>query len=299
MIRPTPKPRPSPFDCRRFQHPKSERLSKRGCMTIAIGMLCHGGAILATDGRSTCEDGSAARGRKLCVVDMGNLSFAFAIAADDLNAAESLVRRTSTTLGNAAKTINGWPEIENIIRGEMEQWTGAYGQHPFPVTRLIAGITIPSQETRLYLCEPPATVLFKEDGYIAVGSGAAVTDPLFATFFTALSSTCDPQYVCREVAYLMYRAKKDNIYCGGPTDAVFLNTHEVSATWINGLDFREAESASFQLDLILQQATTAALTDPGQWLENNASSIKSVILQCERLRNTAFHGISGKAVGGI
>lgn len=297
MIRPIPKPRP--FSRSQFPHPAPGRLPKRGCMTIALGMLCHGGAVLATDGRSTYEDGAAARARKLCVVSTTDISFAFATAATDLNAAETLVRRIATTLGKAAKTVKEWVHVEDIISGKMADWSAAYGQHPSPATSLIAGVTVPTLGTRLYLCEPPATVLFKEEGYIAVGSGAAVTDPLFASFFTPLSPHCGPQYICREAAYLMYRAKKGNVYCGGPTDAVFLNTAEMSATWINGYDFRDAEAASFQLDLILQQATTAALTDSGQLLENNASSIKGVILQCERLRETVFHSVQGRIIGEI
>ena len=266
-------------------------------MTIALGMLCHGGAILATDGRSTFQDGSAARGRKLCVVNAKNISFAFATAADDLDAAETLVRKTAAALGKTATGIKEWTDVEEVIAREMAEWASAYGQHSFPITRLIAGITIPSQGVRLYLCEPPTTVVHKEEGYIAVGSGAMVTDPLFAALFTPLSPTCGAQYVCREIAYLMYRAKKDNIYCGGPTDAVYLNSVDASATWINPCDFHNAEAASFQLDLILQHTATAALTDPGQFLEHNADSVKGVILQCEKLRETIFHTISGEIIG--
>ena len=181
----------------------------------------------------------------------------------------------------------------------MSKWHHAYGQHTPPCTRLIAGILMAGKGPRLYRWEPPATVVPKEEGYAAAGSGEAVTNPLYATFFSPLSPSLGPQYVCRQLAYLMYRAKKDNIYCGNSTDAVFLNTADVSATWINGYDFRDAESASFQLDLILQHTTTAALTDSGQFLENNASSIKNVILRCERLRETVFHASSGKIIGEI
>jgi 20S proteasome alpha/beta subunit len=267
-------------------------------MTIAIGMLCNGGAILATDGRTTAGD-IVARGRKLCVVNnAAGISFGIATAADDLNAAETLVRKIAETIIKTAKTIKGWSHIENIIYAKMADWGSAYGQHPLPATNLIAGITIPVQGTRLYLCEPPATLLpSKEDGYIAVGCGAIVTDPLFRTLFTPLSPNLSAQYVCREIAYLMYRAKKDNALCGGPTDAVYLDTAKASATWINGEDFRDAENGSFQLDLILRTATTAALTDAGQFLENNASGIKGVILQCERLRGTVFHAYGGTIVG--
>lgn len=267
-------------------------------MTIAVGMLCAGGAILATDGRTTIDDGSVGRGRKLCVVnDPKGISFGIATSASDLNAAETLVRRIATELIAAAKTIREWSQVEDVISSKMADWASAYGQHSLPGVGLISGITIPGQGTRLYLCEPPTTVLHKEDGYVAVGCGSAVTDPLFGTFFTPLSHNSGPQFVCREIAYLMYRAKKDNAYCGGPTDAVYFDTAEASATWINGFDFRDAESASFQLDLILQATTTAAFTDAGEILENNASCIKDVILQCERLRGTVFRTPTGRIIG--
>jgi 20S proteasome alpha/beta subunit len=267
-------------------------------MTIAMGMLCHGGAIIAVDGRATIEDGSVSRSRKLCSVNStGGISFGIATATDDLDAAETLVRRIAEKLTERAKTIKKWAQIENYISGKMKEWAWAYGYHPFPVTRLIIGITIPGKGTRLYLCEPPNTVLPKEDGYVAVGSGAAVTDPLFRAFFTPLFASSGPQYVCRGLAYLMYRAKKENAFCGDPTDAIYLDTAQSQVTWINGRDFKEAENASFQLDLILQTATTAALTDSGALLENNASGIKGVIIQCERLRETVFHTASGKIIG--
>lgn len=267
-------------------------------MTIAIGMLCHGGAILAVDGQSTfMADGRVARGRKLCVVNTDEISFAIATSAEDLNAAETLVRKIATELRKEA--VREWEEVERLISQRMSDFGTAYGYQSIPYIALVAGIYIPGKGTRLYLCQPPATVLLKEEGYVAVGCGAVITDPLYATLCTPLSTTCGPQFVCREIAYLMYRAKKNNAYCGGPTDAVFLSTAEASAVWINGYDFQAAESASFQLDLILQYTTMAALTDPGQYLENNASSIKDVILQCEKLRDTVFHSISGEIIGEI
>ncbi|HVB33739.1 MAG TPA: hypothetical protein VNJ52_05115 [Patescibacteria group bacterium] len=267
-------------------------------MTIAIGMLCHGGAILAVDGRATDLDGTVTRGRKLCVVNNAQgISFGIATAADNLNAAETVVREISTRIIGKAKTIKKWAQVERCIKEKMTEWARAYGQNPFPRTNLIAGITIAGQGTRLYFCEPPNTVLPNKDGYIAVGTGAAVTDPLFTAFFTPLFASSGPQYVCRGLCYLMYRAKKDNMYCGGPTDAVYLDTHKASAIWLNGNDFRDAESASFQLDLILQATTTAALTDAGPFLKNNASGIENLIVQCERLRETVFRAAGGKAIG--
>ena len=97
----------------------------------------------------------------------------------------------------------------------------------------------------------------------------------------------------------MYRTKgiPGNAYAGGVTDAAFLDTREASVTWINGPDLQDAESASFQLDLILNAATTAALSQPDQWLESNAASIGAIILQCERLRKTVFHDIRGRILG--
>jgi len=293
----SPLPKPHPIVPRLIHLPKSQRLPKRASMTIALGMLCGGGAIIAADSKSiNSGSGMTARGRKLAVVDTKQIAFAIAESSEDANATETLVRKISARLGR--QKTSDWSHVESDITDAMSEWDSAYTQKP-PDTQLVAGITMPGSGTRLYFCQPPNTIVPKPEGYVSAGWGAEVADPIFRTLFNPVPESRNAQVILREVAYLMYRTKTipGNAYAGGVTDAAFLDTREASATWIKGTDLRDAENASFQLDLILNAAATAALSQPDQWLENNAASIGPLILQCQRLRETVFHDIRGRILG--
>ena len=266
-------------------------------MTIAIGMMCNGGAIVAADCLFVTLDGSKTRGRKVCMANAPHIAFAIAQSSEDSNAAEGLVREISSKLGNPATV--GWQLFEAAIKSKMTEWHAAYGSLTPPTTQLIIGAAIPNQGTRLYFCQPPFTALQKTGGYVSAGSGAAVADTLFNLLFTPAFKTQHIQVVLREISYLMYRAKgiEGNTWCGGPTDAIYLDTQTSRTEWIYGNDFKSAEEASFQLDLILNTASTAALSQSNQWFDENVKSVGGVIRQCERLRETVFHDLHGRILG--
>ena len=295
MISPLPKPRP--IVPRLIHLPKYERLPKRASMTIALGMLCGGGAIIAADSKSVNSgSGMSKRGRKLAVVDTKHIAFAIAESSEDANATETLVRKISARLGR--QKANEWESIESDIIGAMSEWYASYTQNA-PDSQLIAGIAIPDKGTRIYFCQPPNTIVPKPEGYASIGWGAEVADPLFKTLFNPAPQSRNAQVVLREIAYLMFRTKgiPGNAYSGGVTDAAFIDTREVSVTWINPRDLKEQEDASFELDLILNAAATASLSQLNEWFEHNLEGIGGVIRQCERLRQTVFHDIRGRILG--
>jgi 20S proteasome alpha/beta subunit len=266
-------------------------------MTIAIGMLCGGGAIIAADTKSiNSVSGTSAHGRKLAVVDLKHIAFAIAQSSEDGNASETLVRKIASRLGK--QKIGDWGEIESVITGAMGEWDASFTQKS-PYTQLIAGITMPGTGTRLYFCEPPSTILPKLEGYVSAGWGAEVANPLFKTLFNPSPQSQNPQVVLREIAYLMYRTKgiPGHAYTGGITDAAFLDTRKASVTWIDPRDLKEQEKASFQLDLILNTAATVALGQSNEWFEHNIESVGAVIRQCENLRKTVFHDLGGRILG--
>jgi hypothetical protein len=256
-------------------------------------MLCAGGMIVAADKKEVMTDGSTRQANKVCIFDGKDVAFAIADASDDANAAQSLVRKLFPYLTGSKP--QGFTEIEDSISNVMSAWYAAFGEAP--QTSLIAAIILKGCGAQLYLCQPPNTVLPKPGGYVAAGIGASVTDPLFKTLFNPWPRYRHPQTICREIAYLMYHAKKDNAYCGGHTDAAYLNTFESSATWLQGTDFKVAEEASFQLDFILNLTATNVLGLPDYLLEQTKSSICDEILRCEKLRGTVFHDSSGKIIG--
>jgi 20S proteasome alpha/beta subunit len=297
MISPLPKP-PRPFSLKSIPGPKPERLPKRASMTIALGLLCGGGAIVAADTRSVNQGGSSTRGRKVAVVDTKEIAFAIAEASEDANATEALVRKIASHLGQKKPTT--WNDLESEISAVMTEWAYAFSQGP-PATELIGGITIPKLGTRLYFCQPPNTVLPKLEGYVSVGSGAHVTDPLFRTLFYPCPQSRNAQVVLREISYLMYRSKgiEGNAYTGGQTDGVFLDTAEGSATWINATDLRDAEAASFQLDILLNATASIALSQPDDWLAANRDHIGDLLVRCDRLRQVVFRDLRGRILGQV
>jgi 20S proteasome alpha/beta subunit len=226
-------------------------------MTIALGMLCGGGVIIAADRRRSLEDGTATLVNKIHKSDGDNIGFAIADASNDANAAGTLVRKIASRLANA----NNWIDIEPLVSGAMTEWYVPFTQAP--TVYLILAIVLKGFGVQLYLCEPPNSVVPKPEGYAAAGLGAAVTDPLNNTLFNPAPQSRHPQMVLRQIVYLMYRAKKDNTFCGGPTDAVYIDSVKGTVEWVDAFNMRDAERASFQLDIILnaQAITPPTLTD--------------------------------------
>jgi len=261
-------------------------------MTIAIGMLCAGGMIVDADKKEVMTDGSTRQANKVCIFDGKDVAFAIADASDDANAAQSLVRKLFPYL-TGSKPQN-FTEIESSISNVMSAWYAAFVEAP--KTSLISAIILKGCGAQLYLCQPPNTVLPNPEGYVAAGIGASVTNPLAATLFHPHPQAYNPQTVLRHIAYLMYRAKKDNAFCGGGTDAVYLDSRKERAAWVHGDDMRDAEKSSFQLDLILNMATTVALNASGELLERDANAVGGVIKQCEKLRETTFHNVRGEVI---
>jgi 20S proteasome alpha/beta subunit len=264
-------------------------------MTIAIGMLCGGGIIVAADRKAVLTDGSTRQENKLCMFDGRVIAFAIADASDNANAAKSLVRKLSPHLtSSSARTFI---DIETLISSVMSEWHKAFNDPP--MTSLIMAIILKGCGSQLYLCQPPNTILPKPEpeGYIAAGIGSSVTDPLAATLFNPYAQGNNPQTVLRQISYLMYRAKKDNAFCGGGTDAVYLDTRNETAVWINASDIRNAERASFQLDIVLNMATMVALSGSGPVLKRNADAVGDVIMQCEKFRSIVFHDLRGNEIG--
>ena len=263
-------------------------------MTIAIGMLCGGtsGAIIAADRRRALGDGTSTFESKILKFSGASISFAIADSSQDADAAKTLVRKIGNRLGTAS--ILGWSDVESLISGAMTEWYVPYTEAPS--TKLIAGILLKGFGVQLYSCEPPNTVLPVPEGYISAGMGASVTDPLNAALFGSFPQSRHPQIVLRQIAYLMYRAKKDNAWCGGPTDAVYLNLRSEQAESVSVPDMKRAEDSSFQLDMVLSMAATATLSTGNDFLEHNAQAVSNLILKCERIREVVFHTVFGEEI---
>ncbi len=265
MISPFPKPRP--IVPRELQ--KSERLAKRGRMTIAIGMLCQGGIVVAADTQMTSPDGSTFDKVKVKSLTTATGAFAIAYSCSDINAAEMFVTDLLTDLNLIdPKSLDG---LEIAVKGRMIQWSTGFGpneERPYLTFILGAHVqgTANSLDTLgLYFCDPPVIILRKtvqeSSGYVAIGVGAVVTDPIFRMLFGPLVA---PRVCLAQLSYLMYRAKKDcRGACGGETDAVLLTVDKYEPIWIERLSMRLEEKRGYALDEMLARLTAAILSRNG------------------------------------
>jgi hypothetical protein len=266
-------------------------------MTIAIGMLCGGGAIIAADTQCTLsEEMSTKRSRKVRKYNGDGFSFAIAETSEDADAATTLVEMISRRLAKCS--LQGFDDAESLIVGPMTEWYDAFREAP--ATQLIVAITIKGIGVQLYLCQPPITLISQTGGYIARGWGAAITDPLAELLCDSFPGRLHPQVALRYLAYLMYRAKTPhggNVLCGGETDAAYLSVRSGMAVWVDKFMMRDAEQASFQLDFVLKAATEALMGSVGnEQLTHNANAVSSLILRCEKIRATVFHNDAGNLI---
>lgn len=257
----------------RFRRPVPSRIvspwprTESNRMTIGIGMLCTHGAIIAADTRIAQGDGSTHLAQKVHSVKSANGAFVIAYAAEDANATRTLRDDLFEDL------VAGDPctlrETEEIVRPRMARWAAAYTHH-LPEMELILGAStpapwVPEREKRggvgLYFCQPPNTMLLKHflepdtSTYIAIGGGAAITDPVYKSLFGGMTN---PKECLKQVAYLLYRAKKDQgQFCGGYSTAFFLRENGPAAFEVHAAYMDKAENAGMMLDQGLKLACSA------------------------------------------
>ncbi|HTW80279.1 MAG TPA: hypothetical protein VME23_12100, partial [Terracidiphilus sp.] len=207
-------------------------------MTIAIGMLCKGGLILAADTQLTWQDGRTDYGPKVFDLVTETASFVIAISANDIEAAATFISEVKRAL---QKSIRSIPAVENSIKEMMKKWNSSFTfrKDRTDVSFLLGArikepISKEEDAIGLFLCELPYTVSRKTaenaKGYISTGCGRPASDSLFNVLF---GTPVTPHTCLCQISYLMYRAKKDfSAGCGGDTDAVFLRAEDGKPLWI-------------------------------------------------------------------
>ncbi|HUB00530.1 MAG TPA: hypothetical protein VMA34_19525 [Terracidiphilus sp.] len=276
-------------------------------MTIGIGMLCDEGLIIAADTQLAMTDGTTREGIKVhqAIADTG--VYVTANATDDGNAANTLIPDILTDLQN--QDPKNFAQFEKIVRNSMFEWADQYRQgNPYIQIILGASLNRPKQANirtgggiRLYNCEPPNTMVpvDREDasgGYIGIGAGASVTDPIFRTLF---STTCSANIGLRQIAYLMHRAKKDAATaCGGETNAVLLKNEFSFPMWVDPCHMKRAEDWGKNLDFCLQMTACTFLAETDEAAEVIWDANKGYMINLGKLfRAQRFLTESGEDVG--
>jgi 20S proteasome alpha/beta subunit len=260
-----PKPLPAQFTAT-----KTPRKPRR--MTIAIGMLCHEGLIIAADTRIAMTDGTTREGIKVhqAIADTG--IYVTANATEDGNAANTLIPELLIDL--QTQDPKNFAQLEKIVKELMSEWASRH-PHGIPRIEILLGVNInrPKQLNirtggglRLYLCEPPNTMIpididDASEGYKAIGAASSVANPIFRDLFT---TACSANTGFHQIAYLMYRAKKDAAaLCGGHTNALLLKSEFSPPAWVDPIYMETAEMYGEVLDFCLKMTvfTVFASTD--------------------------------------
>lgn len=239
-------------------------------MTIGIGMLCQDGIIISADTQATNPDGTTYDAVKVHSLKTANGLFGVAYSSEDANAAEMLIGDVLTDMKLIAPTsLQG---VEDIVKSKMKEWEKTFhsvvsqSYTAFVLGAIVLGNPVHPERIGLYYCEPPGKILRKtmenSGGYVAIGGGCVVTDPLFRTLFGEL---VHPRICLAQLSYLMYRAKKDcRGVCGGGTDAVLLRVDDSEPAWITRKDFAWSEKKYGEaLDEMLAHVTAKIMSRTG------------------------------------
>jgi len=263
-------------------------------------MLCAEGVIIAADQAASMGDGSKTSTMK---VDSGfgeSCSFAIANTSNDGNAALTLQ-------GNIVRALMASDpayvsDAEAIIIEQMSLWSAAWSIPP--ETQFIIGFcgsgSLPGDPGNVLLfASPPNTMLrrtLNDDsrGYEAIGSGSAVTNPLHSTYLKGLGTA---QQSLSKIAYLMDKAKKGNIYCGGRTNAVLVRQRGVQPDYISPLDMEAAERISGNLDFFLQWSSSCFFGQTDEGAKQLADGLANAIqTHGSGLRNMVFRTLQGEVI---
>lgn len=276
-------------------------------MTIAIGKFCDEGLLIAADTQAVMSDGTTRDRLKVnqAITDTG--AYVTANATEDGNAANTLIPDMLDNLQN--KDPKSFAQVEKIVRASMSEWAGKYPKET-PYTQILLGASInrPRRSDikaggglQLYLCEPPNTMFSvkHEDangGYYAIGAGASVTDLIYPIMPGA---RCSANTALHQIAYLMYRAKKDAAaYCGGQTTAVLLKNEFSKPLWVRNLDMQIAEGYGEIADFALKMATCALYAETDGAAATIWESVKQYFANQGKLfRSHRFVTDSGEDVG--
>jgi hypothetical protein len=193
-------------------------------------------------------------------------------------------------------TPSGYRELGLTIKDQMRIWSDGFGRKEPPQSPLIMAVKLKGQSAKLFRCEPPSTFIECDD-YVAVGYGAAVTDPLYHLLFaTSGGEYAHIQTILRRIAYLIYRAKKGNALCGKRTHTAVVWRDDLAPTIVRSIDMECAENKSPGLDFLFSSAAIFALQDDESVIHTNAQGLGEMLENLASLRATKFHNPYGDEI---
>jgi hypothetical protein len=226
-------------------------------MTIAIGTYFADGVILCADTKFVDDNGNISYGGKIETLQPStSRMFAIAHAANDSNAAAMLSGEILDSLEHTTQFNGIGPSIKEC----MTRWQADYGQSTVPLLQFLAAGIMHGQQF-LYFCQPPNVVIQKYRLEPApIGSAVKIVEALLPFVLFRPKDEDDPdslemsaESTLLKLAYLMRRAKKEDLYAGGDTDAVILYKNGGLGETTRP-EMKEAEEFSEQLDRYFKYA---------------------------------------------
>jgi hypothetical protein len=263
---------------------KPQRLPRCKRMSVAIGSRYIGGLAVCTDSKIVLEDGSTRVGCKLIVSQNTMGTFAIANSStDDGNAGAVLADEILADIADLKRS--GTQPLIEAIKSRMRKWHAGYGspgEKP-PRTHFIIA-AVGKGYSAQYFCEPPQTVIDKHHEPLAIGAGSAVVEPLLPTILFG-ASQLEPTIL--KLAFLMYRAKKEQALVGGPTDLVLINMVG-NYKWIPREEFAAAEDMGEFVDLVLRDCCLGLLSRES---ENEQRRFLKIFNEMFSYRSRVFRNI--------
>lgn len=242
-------------------------------MTIAAGFLCTDGVLVAADTCVVMSDGKKTSGPKVGAIHTPNGAFAIANSAENGNAANTLAVRILNHL--EANNFPTMAEVQLCISDHMTQWWQDFGQSEPPGVQFVLG-SVMKGVPRLHFCEPPNTVYQKSD-YVGIGTGASTADPLVATLFPGYDVLAKDRLW--HIAYVFYRAKKDEAFCGGHTTPIYIPLDGRAPKYVSFLDMQEAEKLGEHFDFYLREILKRRfLAENDEGLKHSVASLGEVMV---------------------
>jgi 20S proteasome alpha/beta subunit len=220
-------------------------------VTIAIGTRFTGGVIVCADSKVVASDGATTDQSKVSLsLTATKRIFGIADAAEDGNAAKMLAGEIMNAVCDSQSPYKLAPDVTSV----MASWYNSYGVTQPPQLQFILGAVVIGHEGgNVYLCEPPATVL-NTIGPVAIGRGARAVEPLLSVLTGVGGSPFALKPTLLRLAYLMYRAKKDEgSACGGNTHAIVISVKGGFA-FIEHEEMKKAEEIAADIDTLLRDA---------------------------------------------
>jgi hypothetical protein len=248
-------------------------------MTLAIGMMTKDGLLIAADTRILYSDNTSSDQQKVNGFSTNGGAFAIAHAADDTNAANSLVDEIKQEVEQYKAELS-FLSLEKTIKDCMRKWHLSMGDTP-PMTHLLFGACLGrAKRYALYFCEPPNTVSRVSETYKAIGEGWIFSDLFYNDWFKQGAPW--PIYPSLyQLSYLMHRVKQIRpATVGGDTDVAWLRDSDRDPIWIDRLNMQCAESSGRAFDNLVAAIAAMAISVQLPKGEDTAQVIARGILQC-------------------